>query len=368
MTSFTPGTALLGGSLIGLAAAILLVGNGDIMGASGIVNPFVVNPIKNLTNPADGDHSWKLFFLVAFGVTANIYQVLSGGSPQIKEQQTESFVSLYGLAIAGFFIGYGTKLSNGCTTGHGICGMARFSTRSIVSVLIFMGLGFVTATMIDSVSAFYFLRGAPPMTEPTKIGRIVAWTTMVFLLGCGVRSHTSSPQTEPNESSSLKNVNSSSKNNNASAEEPRFPPPSSHKKILFSVVSGAVFAVGLAVSEMINNLKVLDFLDLRPLFARTAASWDPSLAFVMGAGLVISAVSYQYVHWSGKDFNGPRASSVDANLLGGSFLFGVGWGIGGLCPGPALYQTFVGQPQVMFCFMPLFAIGRKVATIARFSP
>ncbi len=148
------------------------------------------------------------------------------------------------------------------------------------------------------------------------------------------------------------------------------------QKILLASLSGSVFALGLAVSSMINNCKILDFLNLCLI---PSGTWDPSLAFVMGGGLMISAVSYQIIQGynlvlsddkalsspimcAGKDFNVPHeVFTFDRNLVLGSVAFGIGWGIGGLCPGPAVFQALVGQPQVLFLYAPSFAIGTKVA-------
>jgi len=130
---------------------------------------------------------------------------------------------------------------------------------------------------------------------------------------------------------------------------------------------------------MINNCKIIDFLDVS-LIPR--GSWDPSLVFVMGGGLIISALSYQIIHGynfvlpddkvlsspincTGKNFNIPQAQSIDKALVLGSMIFGFGWGIGGLCPGPAAYQVLIGQPQLMFLYTPAFIVGTKLATITK---
>jgi len=103
---------------------------------------------------------------------------------------------------------------------------------------------------------------------------------------------------------------------------------------LVALAIGALFGAGLALSDMTNPAKVQNFLDV-------LGSWDPSLAFVMGGALVISALGYQAARrraapWLAGRFELPTRTELDAPLLVGSSLFGVGWGLGGFCPGPAL--------------------------------
>ena len=105
-------------------------------------------------------------------------------------------------------------------------------------------------------------------------------------------------------------------------------------RILLALSIGALFGAGLATSDMTNPAKVQNFLDV-------AGSWDPSLAFVMGGALVVSALGYQVARrraapWLGPRFELPTRTDLDLPLLLGSALFGVGWGLGGFCPGPAL--------------------------------
>jgi uncharacterized protein len=97
---------------------------------------------------------------------------------------------------------------------------------------------------------------------------------------------------------------------------------------------GLVFGIGLCISGMTHPDKVLGFLDL-------AGAWDPSLAFVMGGAVVIAFAAYRIAagrkaSLSGEPFHLPDTKAIDARLIGGSVIFGVGWGLAGLCPGPAI--------------------------------
>jgi uncharacterized membrane protein YedE/YeeE len=108
---------------------------------------------------------------------------------------------------------------------------------------------------------------------------------------------------------------------------------------------GVVFGTGIVLSGMANPAKVINFFDV-------AGTWDPSLAFVMGGALIVTGIGYRLVFgrerplWEGR-FNLPTARKLDARLIGGSAVFGVGWGIAGFCPGGALPAIGTGQSEVL---------------------
>ncbi|MFC5570083.1 DUF6691 family protein [Lysobacter yangpyeongensis] len=118
------------------------------------------------------------------------------------------------------------------------------------------------------------------------------------------------------------------------------------KRIAFALLAGLLFGLGLAVSGMTNPDKVLNFLDI-------AGSWDPSLALVMGGALAVSVPGFAWLRRRGRTFTGcelpPTPSSrIDARLLAGSALFGLGWGIAGYCPGPALANLAHAGEAIVF--------------------
>jgi uncharacterized membrane protein YedE/YeeE len=101
-----------------------------------------------------------------------------------------------------------------------------------------------------------------------------------------------------------------------------------------ALIAGLVFGLGLAISEMINPAKVLAFLDI-------AGSWDPSLALVMAGALTVTAVGFRLAQrrtapWLAPRFEIPRGGKIDGALLAGAAIFGIGWGLVGFCPGPAI--------------------------------
>ena len=123
---------------------------------------------------------------------------------------------------------------------------------------------------------------------------------------------------------------------------------------LSALIAGLVFGLGLTFSEMVNPAKVLAFLDI-------LGNWDPSLAFVMGAALLVTAIGYRIV-WRAErplfatEFQVPGNRSIDTRLATGAILFGAGWGLVGLCPGPAISALSFGGPPI-FIFMASMAAG-----------
>ena len=125
-------------------------------------------------------------------------------------------------------------------------------------------------------------------------------------------------------------------------------------RLLTGLVAGLVFGIGLVVSGMANPAKVLNFLDV-------AGRWDPSLAFVMGGAAGVTFLGYRWVLRRpapvlAESFALPTASRIDGRLLGGAALFGIGWGIGGFCPGPAWTALTLGAPGTLV-FLPMMLLG-----------
>ena len=134
MTYLTVLSALGGGALIGLAAALLLFFNNRTAGISGIA--------ASILPPWQQDLGWRLWFLSGLVLSAPIWTLL-GGRVHIQID-----TPLTVLAIAGLLVGYGTRLGGGCTSGHGICGNARLSARSIVATLLFMTTAGLTVFIV----------------------------------------------------------------------------------------------------------------------------------------------------------------------------------------------------------------------------
>ena len=121
-----------------------------------------------------------------------------------------------------------------------------------------------------------------------------------------------------------------------------------------ALLAGAVFGLGLIVSGMANPAKVLGFLDL-------AGHWDPSLALVMAGAIAVGAVAFKVanpraVSYLGAEMRLPSASHIDRRLVVGSLLFGIGWGVAGFCPGPALVALGMGEVKALV-FVAAMLVG-----------
>jgi len=133
VTNFTPIASLIGGALIGASASALLVLNGRVAGISGILG--------GLVRPEHGEWSWRLSFfggLVAGGL------LLAGLRPELVPSVPPG-IPWPAIVVAGLLVGFGTQLGNGCTSGHGVCGISRLSKRSVVATATFMLTGALSA-------------------------------------------------------------------------------------------------------------------------------------------------------------------------------------------------------------------------------
>ena len=137
MGDFTPVSGLIGGLLIGLAVALMLL-NGRIAGISGIVG--------DLVNPKAGDTGWRAAFVLGLPLGALAYILVAGGPTPV-----DVLASPPAILIGGLLVGFGTRMGSGCTSGHGLCGLALFSWRSVVATAVFFGVAMVTVFLTGHV-------------------------------------------------------------------------------------------------------------------------------------------------------------------------------------------------------------------------
>ncbi len=184
------------------------------------------------------------------------------------------------------------QLGNGCTTGHGICGLARRSTRSLAAVLSFMAAGVLSATACSPTCPLYpyFRESSTTVAEHHKaVGTAIAVLASVLTL-TGLVRQTPKKMKVKGEDDKVQVDNK--------------------KKVIPAIVSGSLFSLGLKISGMTISSKVYGFLNLNGI---KEGSWDPTLACVMGGGLIVSFVSYQWV----KGFNIVKVCVTSANLVTG---------------------------------------------------
>ncbi len=142
MEHFTPIASLLGGALLGLSASLLLLGVGRICGIAGIVGPIVTSPRK--------ESRWRISFVLGLFAGGLATCLVAPATLRIETDR-----SLPEIALAGLLVGFGTRLGNGCTSGHGVCGLSRGSVRSLAATLTFMATGAASTYLASHV-----LRGA----------------------------------------------------------------------------------------------------------------------------------------------------------------------------------------------------------------
>lgn len=396
MSRFTPTSGLIGGSLIGSGAVALLLLNGDVMGASGILSDVLLDPIGAFRDP---NRRWKVSFLASFMVAANVHIQFQHDIVEKLMSAAQSEEQIYNpskaaFIVGGFLVGIGTKLSNGCTSGHGICGLPRFSKRSFVAVMTFMGTGIVTTYVLSPLRSFShitsFLRNNRNHTTATtsttmttviseKGGLLLSLLVAVpVVFRSLIRNRKKTKAKEKEEDQKSKNENE---------EEIKKSMLINEQKDLGAALSGVLFAAGLGTSGMIFQTKLIGFLNFEGLWNK-ATFFDPTLICVMGSGIFCSWIGYQFVpeysllftYDDERLLRGPLLTSSSSSsrdhqfvrfsipapslqkiirwdLITGASLFGIGWAMAGLCPGPALYSAAIGVVDVFVSWMPAFIVG-----------
>jgi uncharacterized membrane protein YedE/YeeE len=135
MQNFTPVSALIGGLMIGSAASLLLWLNGRIAGVSGIAWNLIARPRE--------DSGWRLAFLIGLVLGALVYRLASSDTLVLSIEASWPV-----LILGGVLVGFGTQLGGGCTSGHGVCGIARLSPRSVFATLVFLASGIATVFVV----------------------------------------------------------------------------------------------------------------------------------------------------------------------------------------------------------------------------
>jgi uncharacterized protein len=344
------------------------------MGCSGILVTSVLDPINTIQNVKS---RWKFQFLSSFILT--VYMIitivnLDKGSDNNSSASvlSPSSSSTIGYMIGGLCVGLGTKFANGCTSGHGVCGLGRFSVRSLASVVTFLLTGIGTATCLaspytpwSSYTAFLRVANETAMTTVVSTNSLLKSIVLALSTGAAILSITQDGNLIRSSSSSPDSVQSSSSTTSV-------PDQAHQNKIYGAIVSGALFAIGLGISGMSQTNKVKSFLDINPLLGSVNLSlYDPTLLTVLGAAVPISAIGYIYQKYYSKKsqstFCGadwsciPNRTDIDSKLIGGSMLFGIGWGLVGLCPGPALWSVAAGVTPITLYWFPSFLIGSYIA-------
>jgi len=296
--------AAFGGLVVGSTVAFKTSVIGEVLGVSGTTRGMLMKPAFGKAAFILGLIGAGIFMPFVFGGTEPL------PPPQYdsdKDMRIKLFIRLF---IGGILVGFGTALGNGCTSGHGLTGLARLSLRSWVAVPVFMAVAMITGTLCGTADAFppqiKVESEAPQWKESFYwaigvIGVLMIATVVAFVAGKRITRETAQKV-----------------------------------EIAAELLAGVAFGCGLVISTMVRPSKVAAFLDWR------SGAWDPSLAFVMGGGLCVTFPFWQLLERKGPSaalLGGsfgmpPRTKPIDRDLVAGATLFGIGWGVCGVCPGP----------------------------------
>jgi uncharacterized membrane protein YedE/YeeE len=323
---------LLGGVVLGLSSSALMLLHARINGLSSIV--------KATVQP-DGE-DWQKTYSVGL-VSAGL--IASKVYPALLPQNTEEgSISIPLVVLAGLLVGYGTKISGGCTSGHGLCGLSRWSPRSLVAVATFMTTGAISAAFSRSSMVQNF-SSAVSSDFPIK-NHLFLLIPSIAVLGLSSVYHS--------DVSAKQQVSKKS-------------PLLAH---FVAIGCSLTFGLGLILSQMVDPARVQNFLD----FSNAEHGWDPSLMGVMGGGVAVIAITYPLMKSvptlrSLTEGNmvcdaikigaeGPNMV-IDAKLVTGATLFGLGWGLAGICPGPAMVMLGAGSIKAAV-FVPAMLLAMMV--------
>ncbi|KAG1735840.1 hypothetical protein EDD22DRAFT_1045313 [Suillus occidentalis] len=309
-----------GGIGIALSVHSLLVLNGSVLGVSGFVH-------RSLRG--DKAAMASVVGLVLGGITVGII-----GDVDTPEPHTAS--SLLPMALSGSLVGIGTRglppryfcnaHASDCFSSHMICGLSRFSLRSFVATATFFASAVATNYLAHGNEALG-ISGSLDWTLGGNQGR--QFLGAALSLGTLWFSYTCSALKNGTGNSS-KFMSSQSSYANLVSDIPQ-----SIFRYLASFLTSLVFALSLCLGNMVAPHRVLAFLAL-PL----SSAFDPTLTFVAGSALPLAALLYRYARVEqpklGGKCNIPTSTKIDWRLILGSVIFGIGWGIAGVCPGPAL--------------------------------
>ena len=335
LNEFTPVTAAIGGALLGLSSSVLLHQTGRWAGASSIY--------RGATQMALG--SWQQTWIA--GVMSAVALARLTQAPWLAQYLGANAVDspLAEVIFASLLIGAGTRLANGCTSGHGIMGVPRLALRSIVATGTFMFTGVLAATFLRPMLFTEATPGAGASAllpkELAAVGNVALVAACAYSLALDLKRHVWAGAV--------------------------------------TFACGLTFGLGLLVSGMVEAEKILGFLNIRPLLSpdTTGRQWDPSMIVVMCSALAANALTFNLwlipkgtQHHDGQDaaiegfkYTLPKATKVTAALVVGSALFGVGWGLSGICVGPAIANAAKGGVTSLIVLASI-SLGSYLSTFA----
>ncbi|GAA5993259.1 hypothetical protein JCM10908_004538 [Rhodotorula pacifica] len=351
---FTPLPSLVGGLLLSYSTSCLLATQGRILGCSGVLHSTIAGLLLPESPTNDRKQAWKWAATAGLVVGGMLLRVLRPNlEAWVGERIFDAPIGIEQLGwgrilLAGALVGAGTKLANGCTSGHMLIGLARRSKRSLIATLTFFSFALLTSVFFSPSPLLpsYISSEKVPFVPDTYDASppIVAFLILVAPVLSSLPSVT---HDLPFLSHELKSA-------------------------VQAFFLGVTFTIGLALAGMTRPSKVLGFFYfVSP--AGTAPAWDPSLAMVALGGLLPNYFLWNKVlkgwkrpiqaeKWDMPPANG--GGKIDRKLVLGSAMFGIGWGLMGICPGPLLALLGAGPAiagNAFYAFAGAFAFGGLVA-------
>ncbi|KAL1682451.1 hypothetical protein EV122DRAFT_203379, partial [Schizophyllum commune] len=318
--SATPLQSFLGGVGLVLPAHALLLLNGKVFGISGFMHRCL---------RGDKEAAAGVAGLIAGGAVVGLID-RAGPSPIT--------LPLSLVALSGGLVGLGTKLANGCTSGHMVCGLSRLSIRSLAATCTFFLTGVLTTQLLHGAAGGVLSVGTDWSMGLHGYSLLVAQLVpLAFIVASYSKSNALTYLQEASTDEDKKTHRSTS-------------------RILAAFTTAVDFALALRLSNLVDPQKVLSFLVLPPVVRNIVDAplraiglisvpvtrpFDPSLAFLAAGALPLGMALYRFfrgpeVPRLGGQWSIPKGGKVDARLIVGAAIFGVGWGMVGICPGPAL--------------------------------
>jgi uncharacterized protein len=318
--------AIAGGVILSISVSLHLLLKGRVTGWSGIFNGLVTFDTKTLY--------WKSSIIAGLVIASSGAWLLYGSSVPLGNQylfeSQEQFVSgsnFWAWFIAGLLVGIGTKMANGCTSGHGLCGLPRLSRRSIVSVIIFLSF----AALIANLRYHFPFWTSNVFFDNAVKARHTLWAELAIVFAGGVI---------------LFNIVKNAGDKHRIYD------------VIVSSVVGFIFACGLLYAGILKRSVVLGFLTFN-------SDWDASLLLTLGTALVLNYFIFYYAinirqapFMEDSQLEVPKDTNIDLSLIIGSILFGLGWGLIGISPGPALANAPIYIPHVLLIFVPIMGVGQ----------
>lgn len=322
---FTYFQSAIGAFLLHIATSTQLYGNGKVFGCSSMLYNTIASPsVFNVPT--------------ILGISSSVFAVAKFLPQYLPNYDNVSAIApLFGsypatLFISGLFTGAGTNLGSGCTSGHMLCGLARLSVRSLVATCTFSLVGMITQAVFQTAPACV---DGPCHTivnpSTLEVQTLVSLVAVVYGVSWALK---------------------------------KFLTKSKQSQTIISYFSGIVFGLGLMISGMGSPGNTLGFLAAIP------PKFNPSLIMVVLFGIVPNLIEIMSrklkkcdcYPCAVDDFDLPTKTVIDGKLIGGAALFGVGWGLSGVCPGPGIIlATYNGAPGLGW--LAAFFIGYKAMKV-----